>query len=52
MAEEYFDCRTCEHEAEPVSVYPACAECREIGCEACLDETGKCVPCDEVSFLI
>lgn len=38
-----FDCRSCPgEEAES----PECAACQQIGCFACVDETGECVPCE------
>ncbi|SPF47679.1 hypothetical protein SBDP1_680020 [Syntrophobacter sp. SbD1] len=45
MIADYFDCTICAGEADPKSVLPDCVLCKDAGCDACLDETGKCVPC-------
>lgn len=46
MIPDYFDCTVCGNEVDdPRSASPECVVCKAAECDACVEQSGRCVPC-------
>lgn len=45
MISDYFECAICGDKEDLQAAPTECVVCRDASCDACVDESGRCVPC-------